>query len=408
VARLLPTQNVAGTREAPKRLMPGVYEIIYDTLVYSEPSEDSFRIFNLSPGMKINVVKIEGDWLQIRSKRGRPDGFIKVSAIQPLLDQKYFYKDKTVRFVVGFSRRGAFDTITRMVARHIGKHIPGNPKTVVENMRGSGSLLAANYMYENAMPDGLTIGSWMGTQVLIQRFGLRAIKFDARRFRWIGSPMRETSVCAFTKASGITSIADWYARTDDPVKIGSTAPGSSTNSIPRILREALQLPIELIQGFAGTARIRKAAELGEIDGGCWAWESVKRTWRNGISSGEVKVVLQAAPKKHPELPLVHNAIELAKTHEARQLIKIGIHYQDAINRAFSLPPETPREQVSILRKAFLDTMRDREFLLAASKLRIPVQPVFGNEVEEIVFALFRVRPSMIAKLKKITGFSNIR
>ena len=132
------------------------------------------------------------------------------------------------------------------------------------------------------------------------------------------------------------------------------------------------------------------------------------TWRNGISSGEVKVVLQAAPKKHPELPHVQNAIELAKTHEARQLSKIGIHYQDAINRAFSLPPGTPRERVSILRKAFLDTMRDREFLLDASKLRIPVQPVFGNEVEEIAVDLFRVSPSMVAKLKKITGFSNIR
>jgi len=176
-----------------------------------------------------------------------------------------FYKGKTVRFLVGSSRGGAADTITRHVARHIGKKIPGNPYTLVENMSGGGSLKAANYMYKKAKPDGLTIGSWVGRFVLFQRFGRRvvvpaaskeAIKFDARNFEWIGNPMVETPICVFTRESGVTSIEKWRARTD-PVKIGSTAPGSVTSDIPNILREALQLPTELIPGFRGTRPIRQ-------------------------------------------------------------------------------------------------------------------------------------------------------
>ena len=312
-----------------------------------------------------------------------------------------FYKGKTIRFIVGFTAGGGFDVYARTIARHINKHIPGKPTTIVDNMPGAGSLIAANYIFNQAKPDGLTIGHWIGGWIVQQVIkGSEGIKFDARKFEWVGLVVNDNPACVLTKASGIISLDRWMAA-KEPVKIGVTGTGSDTHYVPAILKAALGLPAQLVEGYKGTADIRLAADSGELAGGCWAWESIKPTWRKGLESGDVKAIIQAVPKKHPDLTDVPNAIDYAKTDEARQLIQAGIHNTSAINRSFSLAPGTPKDRVMILRRAFMDTMKDPEFLAETQKSKIDINPLSGEEVEKIVASFFELRPNTVAKLTEI-------
>ena len=312
-----------------------------------------------------------------------------------------FYKGKTIRIIVGFSAGGGFDTYARTLGRHMGKHTPGNPTVVVENMTGAGSLIAANHVYKVAKPDGLTIGHFIGGLFLGQVLGQKGIEFDARKFEYIGAPVTDHVACALTKASGITSVESWTAF-KTPVKLGGVAPGASTpDNATRIFKAALGLPIQLVSGYKGTAEIRLAAEGGELAGGCWGWDSIKVTWRKALESGDAVVVLQANRRNHPDLPKVPQAITLAKTDEARRLIEVGIHGDSDIVRTYTLPPGTPKDRVQILRKAFEATLKDPEFLADAKKSELNVDPVSGEEVEKTIAGLFKLEPSLVSKLKEI-------
>ncbi len=313
-----------------------------------------------------------------------------------------FYKGKTLRFIVGASAGGGFDTYTRVIARHIHKHIPGQPATVVQNMPGAGTLIAANYLYHKSKPDGLTIGLWSGGLVLMQAMeGRPGIKFDARKFEWVGVPITDHPACALTQASGITSLEQWMAA-KAPVKLGAGGPGSSPSDLPKLLQAALGLPMKLVEGYKGTSKIRLAAETGEVAGGCWAWESIKVTWREALSSGTVVPVIQMNPERHPDLPDLPNAIELAKTEEARQLLGV-IHDRSSIVRAFSLPPGTPAERVKILQDAFMATMSDPEFVADTQKAKLDLSPKNGAEVKRIVHGFLDLDPAVLKKLKVILG-----
>lgn len=312
-----------------------------------------------------------------------------------------FYKGKSIRIVVGFSAGGGFDTYARAIARHMGKHIPGNPSVIVENMTGAGSLIAANHVYKVAKPDGLTIGHFIGGLFLGQVLGQPGIEFDARKFEFIGAPISDHVVCALTKASGITSVEKWMA-SKTPVKMGGIAPGTSTpDNATRILKSAVGLPIQLVTGYKGTADIRLAAESGEIAGGCWGWDSVSVTWRKGLDSGDVVVVLQANRKNHPDLPNIPQAIKLAKTDEARKMIEVGIHSDSDIVRTYTLPPGTPKDRVLLLRKAFAATLKDPEFVADAKKSHLNIDPVPAEQIEKDIAALFKLEPALVGKLKEV-------
>jgi len=311
-----------------------------------------------------------------------------------------FFEGKTVRIIVGFSAGGGFDAYSRAIARQLGKHIPGNPTVIVENMPGAGSLILANHMFKVAKPDGLTIGNFHGYQILNQVVESPGVDFDARKFEWLGVPVQDTGACALTKASGITSLEKWKdgSRT---VKLGATSPGDATYISARILKEVLGLPVQVITGYKGTSDIRIAAESGEVAGGCWQWESIKPTWRNALEAGDVVVVLQMIPKPHPELSKVPLALSLAKNDEERLLLKVAIHDPNSITRPYSLPPGTPRDRVQLLRKAFMDTMKDSEFLSEARKSSLDLAPLSGEEVEGLVHGFFKIKPSSLSKLKEI-------
>jgi tripartite-type tricarboxylate transporter receptor subunit TctC len=312
-----------------------------------------------------------------------------------------FYEGKTMRIIVGAAPGGGFDTYSRAIARHMGKYIPGHPTMIVENMPGAGFVLAVSHLYRVARPDGLTIGNWIGTLVLAQAVGRKGLEFDVNRFEYIGAPVRNHDTCIFAKASGITSYERWMAASA-PVKLGSTPPGATTYENSIILKEALKLPIQVVAGYKGTSEIRVAAEAGEVAGLCGlSWASAKSTWRKGLESGEAVVVLQNAPKPHPELPKVPLAVDKAKTDEAKKLIQVGIHDASTITYLYALPPKTPKDRVQILRKAFADTMNDPEFLAEAKKANLDIEPVLGEEVEKTVANFFKLDPSTANKLREI-------
>jgi tripartite-type tricarboxylate transporter receptor subunit TctC len=311
-----------------------------------------------------------------------------------------FYEGKIVRINVGFAAGGGYDTYARLLSRHLGRHIPGNPTLIVDNMPGAGSLIAANHLYRVAKPDGLTLAHYNGVLFLGQVLGQPGIEFDSRKFELIGAAVKEDVACAMTKASGITSLEKWMAA-KTPVKLGGVAPGAAPDNTARILKAALGLPIQLVSGYKGTADIRLAAEAGEVAGACWAWDSMKVTWRQALDAGDAVPVLQVVAKKFPDLPNVPLAITFAKTDEARQLIQVGVQYAGAFARPFAVPPGTPKERVQALRRAFQETLRDNALVAEAEKTKLTLDPVTGEELEKMVADVFTLDPALAAKLKAI-------
>lgn len=324
------------------------------------------------------------------------------SATEPAFAQEPFYKGKTIRIIVGFAPGGGFDAYARSLSRHIGKHIAGNPALIVENMTGAGSLVAANHLYKIAKPDGLTFGTFHGSQVVAQLIGGQGIEFDARKLEWIGTPGKNHDVCLLSKASGITSVEQWMAA-KTPVRLGGAAPGASTDDFPKILRAVLGLPLRVVSGYKGTADMRLAVEGGEISGLCGiSAASVRATWRKQFEAGDVTVVLQNAPQPHPDLPTnIPLAINLTKTEEGRQLIHTGIHAPSAITYAYSAPPGTAQDRLQILRRAFWNTTKDPEFLAEATKANLDVNSISGEEVAKLISDLFRLEPRIVSRLKEL-------
>lgn len=311
-----------------------------------------------------------------------------------------FFKGKTIRVIVGFAAGGGFDQYARTIARHMPKHIPGNPAMIVDNMTGAGSRVAANYLYKAATPDGLTIGNFIGSLLLQQILGDTGVEFDGKRFEWLGAPVQDETVCALTRASGVTTLDQWFA-SKRPIKLGGEAPGANDSDAPRMLQATLKLPIQLIEGYKGTSFIRIAAEAGEVDGGCWTWASIRSTWKKGIDSGQVFPVIQINSKKAADIPNVPNAIDHAKTAEAKALLEAGIHAPSAILRAYALPPNTPKDRLTILRNAFDATMKDKEFQAEIAKGNLELEPLTGSEVETIARRLYQVDQGLVVKLKEI-------
>ena len=323
-----------------------------------------------------------------------------LSGVGGAIAQEPFYKGKTIRIIVGFSAGGGYDAYARLIARHMVRHIPGSPTIVVENMGGAGSLISANHLYKVAKPDGLTIGHFIGGLFIQQLLGKSGIEFDARKFEYIGVPTQDHYVTGVSKASGITSAQQWLA-SKTQLKLGGIAPGTATSDIPRLLMATLGLPAQVVDGYKGTADVRLAFNSGEVQGLNNAWESFKSTWRGEVESGNLIVVLQDIPKRHPDLPNVPLDVDFAKTEEARKLLQVGAHSLGPTARPFVLPPGTPKERVQVLRNAYMDTMKNPEFLAEAKKANLDITPADGAELERNVKENFNLEPALVAKLREI-------
>jgi tripartite-type tricarboxylate transporter receptor subunit TctC len=327
-------------------------------------------------------------------------GLLLSSGAKHVLAQANFFEGKTIRFIVGFSAGGGYDTYTRLIARHMGKHIPGNPVFVVDNMAGAGSMISANYVYKAAKPDGLTIGHFIGGLFLQQLLGKPGIEFDSLRFEYIGVPAQDHFILGVAKSTGITDPEKWIA-SKQIVKFGGVATGSGTDDFPNILKATINLPIQMVSGYKGTADVRLAFNSGEVAGLSNSWESTKSTWKQELESGNLVPVLQTDSKPHPELTKVPLAISFAKTEEARRLIETVARVHGASVRPYVAPPGTPKDRIQILRKAFVDTMKDPALLAEAKKANLDINPDDGAELEQNVRNIFKLDQGLIAKLKEI-------
>ena len=321
-------------------------------------------------------------------------------SVAPIFAQDSFYKGKTIRLIVGATAGGGYDTYSRTIARHMGKHIPGNPVFLVENMPGAGFLISANYMYRVAKPDGLTMGHFSGGLFLQQLLGKPGIEFDANKFEYIGVPAQDSSVFGISKATGISSLEQWLAA-KTPIKLGGVGPGSITDDIPKVLAATIGLPMQLVTGYKGTADIRLAFASGEIQGVCNSWESFKSTWSKELAGKELVIVAQALPKSHSELSNVPLVINFAKTDEGRKLIRAMVHTAGPTARPYVFPPGTPKDRVEILRKAFIDAIKDPEFLAEAKKASLDINPMDGVELERSVKEVFNLDPALLPKAKEM-------
>lgn len=311
-----------------------------------------------------------------------------------------FYEGKTIRIIVGTSPGGGYDTYTRLIARHFGRHIPGNPTIIVDNMPGAGGLVSANHLFKVAKPDGLTVGHFVGGQFLQQLLGKSGIEFDALKFEYVGVPAQDNFVFGVAKATGVTSIEQWLA-SRTAIKFGAIAPGDGTYDTAKVAEAALGLPIQVVTGYKGTAPIRLAFNSGEVAGLSNSWQSFRSTWRKELELGDVIIVVQLGPKPHAELPKVPLAMNLAKTDEGRKLIQAVAQAHGAAVRPYVLPPGAPKERVEILRKALMETLKDPELLQEAAKARLEINPGSGEELERNVKELLRLEPAVAARLKEI-------
>ena len=304
-----------------------------------------------------------------------------------------FYKGKTINVVIGFSVGGGYDLYARHLARHIGKHIPGNPTVVPQNMPGAGSLKAANYIFTAAPKDGTTIGTFARTTGINPLLDSGAT-FDSRQFGWLGSVTDDVSLCVSWNATPIKTWQDFISK---PSTMGGQGPSSEPDMFARLFKNVFGAPIKLVAGYPGTNEIALAMERGEVDGLCGiSWSTVKSRHAQWLKEKKIDLLVQASFKKVPELNDVPLAMDETKDKEKLQILKLILAAQQ-MARPFAAPPGIPPERKAILVKAFDETMKDPEYLADAKKLDLDVNPVSGKELDELLAELYATPKDVVKR-----------
>jgi tripartite-type tricarboxylate transporter receptor subunit TctC len=310
-----------------------------------------------------------------------------------------FYRGRTVDLYVGYSVGGAYDLYSRVIARHLGAHIPGNPTVLVKNMEGAGSLRLANWLYRVAPKDGSVMGMIGRGTGFDPILGQQGAQFDGTKFTWLGSANHEVSVCvSFEGRGGITRFEDLLTK---EMTVGGTGGSADTDQFPRVLNGVLGTKMKIVSGYPGGNDVVLAMERGELQGRCgWSWSSVKATHGAWIAEKKINVLVQLSLQKHPELPDVPLVTDLAKTDEQRQILRL-IFARQVMGRPYLAPPGLSAERVATLRKAFMDTMADPEFLADAEKSQLEINPVSGTEVQKLVDEVYRTPPEVAKKAAQV-------
>jgi tripartite-type tricarboxylate transporter receptor subunit TctC len=311
-----------------------------------------------------------------------------------------FYKDKMIRFIVGQAAGGGYDTYTRTIARHMIKHIPGHPAVTVENMTGAGSLVAANYLYNTAKSDGLTVANWNSAFVLSQALGDPNVRFDARKFGWIGAPSKGVPVCLIMGFSGLKTF-DEILKSARPIKMGGTAPGSHSIDLPLMLNKMLGTKFQVVSGYPGTSQTRLALQRREVDGQCTNWESVVSTQKELLDArGDDQMIpflihTRLGDPEVKNLPLFTEVLKDEVNVATYKAYMSQMEYQ----RPLTVSPGTPTERLEILRRAFKATLSDPEFRAQVNQSKLDISYVSGEEIDKIVSEVLSISPKVKENLQ---------
>jgi tripartite-type tricarboxylate transporter receptor subunit TctC len=304
-----------------------------------------------------------------------------------------FYAGKTIQLLIGFSAGGGYDIYARTLARHMGRHIPGNPRLVPQNMPGAGSLKAVNYLYNVAPKDGTAIAGFapgVAVEPLLGRG--EGTQFEAPKFNWLGSISQEVSVCAFMKAAGIRTWTDMQTK---KYVIGASGGGAESDVFPNVLRKLFNLPLKIVTGYPGGTEIILAMERHEVDGRCgWSWTSLLSRSKALLDNKQIDVTLQIGLQKDKALLDVPLIMELTDDPRKKAALKLIVSRQ-SIARPFAAPPGIPEERARLLRQAFDATMRDPAFRAEAENLNLDVAPVDGGEVAALLREVYASPPEAV-------------
>ncbi len=312
-----------------------------------------------------------------------------------------FYRGKQVALVTSASVGGGYDQYARLLAKHMPRHIPGEPTIIVQNMVGAEGLRAANFLYNVAAQDGSVIGGLSRNTGLARfyDFNNAGIQFDARKFHWLGSPQQEIGLFILSTKTGLHSIDDLKTR---EVTVSSTARNSPTSIYSRILNATIGTRLKPIEGYAGSQACLIALERGEVDahvsGGSSApFRARIMPW---LDNGDAKVIMQMGMKRDSAFPDVPTALELEHAPADRQLFEIAFAEQ-VMGRPFVLPPGVPRDRVEALRKAFDETMKDPDFLADAKLQKAEIDPVSGEAINALLDRVYAAPPDVVARIREL-------
>jgi tripartite-type tricarboxylate transporter receptor subunit TctC len=308
-----------------------------------------------------------------------------------------FYKGRTLTIVVGFTA-GGFDLNARLLARHIGRHIAGNPDVIVQNMPGAGTLKSVLYLDTNAPRDGTVVTTFNFGQIGESRLAPDKVKVDFRKFSWIGSISQDLSVCYTWHTLGLKTLAELQRH--GTVHMGLTGVGTSSDINQKILKEIFKVGVQQVAGYPGSADERLAVERGELDGDCGAWSSIPEDW---VAGAKINPVFRSAPVTAPDLPAeVPYAADIAPSAREAEIIRL-LTASGQLGRPFLASAAVPAERVALLRRAFDETMKDPEFIADARKGRLPVSPKSGEEALRTVEAIYATPDDIVQAARKIAG-----
>ena len=312
-----------------------------------------------------------------------------------------FYRGKTVTIVVGHSAGGGFDRYGRAIARHLGKYIPGNPAILVNNMVGAGTMVSANYTYNQAPKDGTVINSFDGGIWPSQLYGSSAVQFDMAKFNYIGAPDIFKYIMVVTKKSGITKMEDFMTGAKEVI-VGAV-PNTSIQHSATFLRDVLGAKLKLVTGFKGTAEIRLAMQSGEVNSVITGWETLGVSNYKDFESGEWLILSQWVEEPLTDLPQknVPSIYQYARNDEERQMLKLGLVKPNSYARPYAMPPGVPMDRVRAVEAAFLKSLKDPEFVAEADKTRMTVSPIPGNVLHKMVVEGLSMPAALKEKLKPI-------
>ncbi len=321
-------------------------------------------------------------------------GAVGLNAPARAQDVADFYKTKNVELFIGYSVGGGYDIYGRLVARHIGRFLPGSPTVIPRNMEGAGSVRLTNWLYGAAARDGSVIGTISRGVPFDPILGRPGSQFEAVKFSWIGSANDEVSMCMVMASTGVTTFEDLKKK---EIVVGAAGASSDDDQFPRVINAVLGTTMRVISGYPGGNDISLAMERGEVQGRCgWSWSSMKSTHAHWVKDKKVTLLAQLGLSKHADLPNVPSIMDFAKTSEDKAMLRL-IFARQGLGRPFLAPPGIPAERLVALRKAFDATMKDADFLADADKGKMEINPLTGPQVEALVAQVYAEVSPEIAK-----------